>query len=140
MAPRPLPGASYHTADFTFHSSPDVDPETVDSYGPSEKVLHTLEARTLQTSQRGTRLHRRGAPVMLILLLLCCLAFFASAYAGRASHDHVFAHLPCVPERHVPLADQISAAFRPEPDAEWVYVVQTRALDILCVRTLIYCR
>jgi hypothetical protein len=68
---------------------------------------------------------------MLILLLLCCLAFVASAFTGSASDDQFFVHLPCVPERHAPLADKISAAFRPEPDAEWVYVVQERALDIV---------
>lgn len=138
MAARPLPGASYHTADFAFHSFPDVDPEAVDSYGPSEKEPPTLEKRTLQTSQ-GTA-HRRGPPVMLILLLLCCLAFVASAFTGSASDDQLPAYLPCVPERHAPLAEKISAAFRPEPVAEGVYVVQEGALDIVCVRTLIYCR
>jgi hypothetical protein len=65
---------------------------------------------------------------MLILLLLCCFAFVASAFTGSASDDQFFV---CVPDRHAPLADKISAAFRPEPAAESVYVVQERALDIL---------
>ena len=131
MATRPLPGASYHTADFTFHSSPDVDPEAVDPYGPSEKEPHN----TLQTSQR-TAHPRRQRPVILIILLLCCLAFVASAFTGNTFHDD----LACVSERHAPLADHISAAFQPEPNADRVYVIQESAVHILCVRTLVYCR
>ena len=136
MTARPLPGAPYHTADFAFHSSSDVDLEAVDSYGPSEKELSTSERRIhlpLQTYQRTAHL-RRGPPVMLILLLLCCLAFVVSAFTGSASADRFSFPLPCVPERHAPLADQTSAAFRTEPHMEWVYETQARALDILCVR------
>ena len=139
MAARPLPGASYHTVDLAFHSYPDVDPEAADSYGPSEKALSTLEGGTLQTSQ-GTAHLRRGRPVMLILLLLCCLAFVASAFTGRTSDDQLFAHIPCVPERHAPLADEISAAFQPAQSAYGVYMDHLSALSVLCVRTLIYRR
>ncbi|KAI9450480.1 hypothetical protein BJY52DRAFT_1191832 [Lactarius psammicola] len=130
MATRPLPGAPYHTADFAFHSSPDVDLEAVDSYGPSEKELPTLETRIHLPSQRTAHL-RRGPPVMLILLLLCCLAFVVSAFMSSASADLFSFPLHCVSERHAPLAHQISAGFRSEPHTEWVYETQARALDIL---------
>jgi hypothetical protein len=132
MASRPLPGASYHTADLAFHSCSDVDLEAVDSYA-SEKGRVPF-----QTSQQGNARLRRGPPVMLILLLLCCLSFVASAYVGRASADQFIMPLFCVPERHAPRAAQLSAAFRTSPNKEWVYGTQEKALDILYVRTL-YC-
>ncbi|KAH9053139.1 hypothetical protein EDB87DRAFT_1653686 [Lactarius vividus] len=134
MAARPLPGATYHTADFAFHSSPDADLEAVDSYDPSEKEPSTLENRIhlpIQTSHDKAR-PRRGPPVLLILLLLCCLAFVVSAFTGDASDDPLLdLDLSCVPERHVPLAQQILAECRNASYAEWVYVIQERALDIL---------
>lgn len=125
MASRPLPGASYHTADLAFHSCSDVDLEAVDSYA-SEKGRVPF-----QTSQQGNARLRRGPPVMLILLLLCCLSFVASAYVGRASADQFIMPLFCVPERHAPRAAQLSAAFRTSPNKEWVYGTQEKALDIL---------
>ncbi|KAH9032271.1 hypothetical protein EDB85DRAFT_1956549 [Lactarius pseudohatsudake] len=131
MAAPPLPGATYHTADFAFHSSPDVDLEAVDSYGPSEKEPSTLESRIhlpIQTHDKART--RRGPPVLLILLLLCCLAFVVSAFTGGAFDDDDLP-LSCVPERLVPLAQQISAEFRTAPHAERVYVTQERALHIL---------
>ena len=116
-------GISYHTVDFT---SPDIDPEYVDSYyGPSEKEPPS----TLQTSQGTTHL-RHGRPVMLIIFLLCCLAFIASAFTRSAPDEEFFTNLACVPERYAPLADHISAAFRPEPNADRVYVIQECASDI----------
>ncbi|KAH8993742.1 hypothetical protein EDB92DRAFT_1944442 [Lactarius akahatsu] len=135
MAARPLPGATYHTVDFAFHSSPDADPEAVDSYGPSEKEPSTLESRIhlpIQTSHDKART-RRGPPVLLILLLLCCLAFVVSAFTGSAfdDDDDDDLLLSCVPERLAPLAQQISAEFQTAPHAERVYVTQERALDIL---------
>ena len=81
MAALPPHGASYHTADLTFHSSPEVDPEAADTSqnGPSENV----PPNTLQISHGTTHL-RRGRPVLLIILLLSCLAFIANAYTvGR---------------------------------------------------------
>ncbi|KAH8991874.1 hypothetical protein EDB86DRAFT_2830614 [Lactarius hatsudake] len=131
MAARPLPGSTYHTADFALHSSPDADLEAVDSYAPSEKEPSTLESRIhlpIQTSHDKART-RRGPPVLLILLLLCCLAFVVSAFTG--GEDHPRLDLSCVPERLAPLAQQISAEFRTAPYAERVYVTQERALDIL---------
>ena len=135
MATRPLPEASHHTADLTFHSSPDVDPEAVDSYGLSEKE----PPNTIQTSQ-GTAHPRRRRPIISIILLLFCLAFVASAYTGNTFHDRFFTDVVCVPERHAPLADYISATFRTEPNTERVYVIQESAVDILCMRTVLYCR
>lgn len=132
MAARPLPGATYHTADLAFHSFPDVDLEAVDPYGPSEKTRIQLPVQPPQTMSRL----RRGPPVMLILLLLCCLSFVASAFVGRASDDPLSMPLLCVPERHAALAAQISAASRTEYNKEWVYRTEQRALDILYVRTL----
>lgn len=134
MASRPLPGATYHTADLAFHSCSDVDLEAIDSYGSSEKGHVHLP---VQTSQHGTARLRRGPPVMLILLLLCCLSFVASAYMGNASRD-LFDVPPllCVPERQAPRAAQLSAAFRTSPNKEWVFGTQKKALDILYVRTL----
>ena len=132
MTARSLPEASYHTADFTFHSSPDVDPEIVDSYGPSEKERPIA----LHTSQGMAHL-RRGRPIMAIILLLCCLAFVASACTGSASLNRFFKYLACVPASHTPLADHIPAAVRPEPTAGRFYVIQESATDILCVRTLV---
>jgi len=69
---------------------------------------------------------------MLILLLLCCLSFVASAYMGNASRD-LFDVPPllCVPERQAPRAAQLSAAFRTSPNKEWVFGTQKKALDIL---------
>lgn len=131
MASRPLPGATYHTADLAFHSSSDVDLEAVDSYGSSEKGRVHLPVQTSQQAQP-----RRGPPVMLILLLLCCMSFVASAYMGRASGDQFMEPLFCVPERHAPRAAQLSAAFHTSPSKEWVYGTQKKALDILYVRTL----
>lgn len=136
MASRPLPGASYHTADLAFHSCSDVDLEAVDSYGSSEKGHVHLPVQT-----QGTARLRRGPPVMLILLLLCCLSFVASAYMGNASRD-LFDGPPllCVPERHAPRAAQLSAAFRTSSNMEWVSGTQKKALDILYVRTQHYAR
>ena len=132
MAARPLPGATYHTADLAFHSFPDVDLEAVDPYGPSEKTrMHS----PVQTPQGMARL-RRGPPVMLILLLLCCLTFAASAFVGSALDEPFVMPMLCVPERNTPLAAQIFAASRNESNKEWVYGTQQRALDILYVRTL----
>jgi len=122
MANRPLPGATYHTADLAFHSFPDVDLEAVDPYGPSEKTRVHLPVQSPR---------RRGPPVMLILLLLCCLSFVASAFVGRASSGPFMVPLDCVPERHASLAALISAASRTEPNKEWTYRTQERALDIL---------
>ncbi|KAH9026234.1 hypothetical protein EDB84DRAFT_346820 [Lactarius hengduanensis] len=137
MAARPLPGATYHTADFAFHSSPDADLEAVDSYGPSEKEPSTLESRIhlpIQTHDKART--RRGPPVLLILLLLCCLAFVVSAFTGGAFDDDDDLPLSCVPERLAPLAQQISAEFRTAPHAERVYVTQERALHILKQSTI----
>jgi hypothetical protein len=131
MAARPLPGATYHTVDLAFHTYPDVDLEAVDPYGPSEK---TRVQFPVQTPHAMTRL-RRGPPVMLILLSLCCLSFVASALVGHASRGPFVVPLDCVPERHAPLAARISAASQTEPNKEWTYRTQEKALDILCVRT-----
>ncbi|KAH9173238.1 hypothetical protein EDB89DRAFT_1960691 [Lactarius sanguifluus] len=133
MAARPLPGATYHTTDFAFHSSPDADLEAVGPYGPSEKDPSTLESRIhlpIQTSHDKART-RRGPPVLLIFLLLCCLAFVSAFTGGAFDNDDVLLDLSCVPERIAPLAQQISAEFRAAPQAERVYVTQERALDIL---------
>jgi hypothetical protein len=132
MASRPLPGATYHTADLAFHSCSDVDLEAVDSSASEKGRVFS----PVQTSQQGTARLRRGPPVMLILLLLCCLSFVASAYVGRASDDQFMLSLFCVPERHAPRAAQLSAAFRTSSNKEWVYGTQKKALDIMYVRTL----
>ncbi|KAF8269132.1 hypothetical protein EI94DRAFT_1799632 [Lactarius quietus] len=107
MAARPLPGATYHTADIAFHAFPDVDLEAVDSYGPSEKSRIYLP---VQTPKSMARL-RRGPPVMLILLVLCCLSFVA--------------------KRHAQLAADISAAARTGPNKEWVHGTQEKAWNIM---------
>ncbi|KAI9439133.1 hypothetical protein H4582DRAFT_118937 [Lactarius indigo] len=133
MAAPPLPGATYHIADFAFHSSPEVDLEAVDSYGPSEKDPSTLESRMhlpIQTSHDKART-RRGPPVRLILLSLCCLAFVVGAFMGSTPDDDLLLDFSCVPERHATLAQQISAEYRNASRAEQVYVTQERALDIL---------
>ncbi|KAI9441745.1 hypothetical protein H4582DRAFT_2127480 [Lactarius indigo] len=130
MAAPPLPRATYHTADFAFRSSPDVDLEAVDLYGPTEKDPSTLENRIhlpIQTSHVKART-RRGPPVLLILLLLCCPAFVIGAFTGRAPDNALC--LPCKPRRHAPLVQQIFTEFRNVPHVERVYVTQERALDI----------
>ncbi len=119
MAARPLPGAIYHTADFAFHSSPDVDPEAVYSY-PSEKEPSTLEI-PLQTSQGRTR-PRRGQLVLLMVLLLCCLAFVVSAF--RVDQNEKYPHA---------LAQKIEEMFQSTPHKELLQERHAGALDILYV-------
>jgi len=111
MSVRPLPGASYHTAlDAVLHSFANVDPEAVGSlnaYGPSEKMsYYPEESRPLLDEASSTRRRRRGLPVLMALLVLCCLAFVASAFWG---YSPLRLLSPNVPERHVPLVDRISA-------------------------------
>ncbi len=128
MAARPLPGAVYHTADFAFHSSPDVDPEAVLSY-PSEKEPSTLEI-PLQTSQGRTR-PRRGQLVLLTVLLLCCLAFVVSAFRSRGPDFEL--DFQCETDRAATLAYEFSSAFRSTPHRELLNERRARALDILYV-------
>jgi len=123
MAARPLPGAVYHTADFAFHSSPDVDLEAVHSY-PSEKEPFTVEKHIhfpLQTSQGRTR-PRRGQLALLIVLLLCCLAFVVSAF--RVDQNEKYPHA---------LAQKIEEMFQSTPHKELLQERHAGALDILYV-------
>jgi len=119
MSVRPLPGASYHTIDTFFYSfdHPDLEAATVDntsSYGPSEKkFFDCLHERKSQVSPRsphsssGGRRYR-APPVLLSVIVLCCLAFIASAYWEHSPR----LPLPDVPDRHAPLANRLSSAFR----------------------------
>jgi hypothetical protein len=118
MSVRPLPGASYHTIDTFFHSfdHPDLEAAPVhdtSSYGPSEKSLfdgerkYQADARPPHFSSGGRRY--RGPPVLLSIIVLCCLAFVASAFW---EHSPGRLPLPDVPDRYASLANRLSSAFR----------------------------
>jgi len=126
MSVRPLPGASYHTLDSVFFSFTHVDPEVADpspdttpSHPPSEKnnFNSSQGGRKPPINQvpcpRGRHSYRLWRPpVVLSVIVLCCLAFVASAI-----WEYAFDYIPLVnvPERHAPLAARLSAAFRTQP-------------------------
>src|SRR5882762_5902929 len=129
MAARPLPGAFYHTADFAFHSSLDVDPEAVHSY-PSEEEPSTLEKHIhspLQTPQGRTR--RRGQLVLLIVLLLCCLAFAVSAFRDDQNEK----------DPHETLADKMYELFQSTPHKELLHERDAGALDMFLYVVIFFC-
>ncbi|SRR6266404_9598950 len=130
MAARPLPGAVYHTADFAFHSSPDVDPEAVHS-SPSEKEPSTLEI-PLQTSQGRTR-PCRGQLVLLIVLLLCCLAFAVSAFRGGATDDQNGK------DPYETLAQKIEEMFQSAPHKELLHERFEGAVDMFLYAVIFFC-
>ena len=149
MSVRPLPGASYHT----FDAFPYTDLEALDHFdtppgydiSPSDEKdgfdhtfhrgcrcqqqQHLHHATRDSSSSSGRRQSRyRGPPVLLSLIVLCCLAFVASAFWQYSSNA-----LPDVPRRHAPLADRLSSAFRTESQRAMVNEHYDSALQMMCV-------
>jgi hypothetical protein len=144
MSVRPLPGASYHTLDTVFFSFAHVDPEAADpspdttpTHRPSEKndFISSQGGRKSPVNQvpspRGRHSYRLGRPpVLLSAIVLCCLAFIASAFWEYASF-----HFPLfnVPECHAPLAARLSAAFRTQSYRTPVNEYSNNAREMMCV-------
>jgi len=121
MSVRPLPGASYHT----FDTFPYTDIEAVGHFDtlPSYDIKPFDEKHGLDTFHHGCRckqhLHqtrdgpqrrrRCGPPVLLSLIVLCCLTFVVSAF-WKYSSDPL--PLPVVPGRHASLADRLASTFQ----------------------------
>jgi hypothetical protein len=140
MSVRPLPGASYHTIDTFFYSfdHPDLEAaaatDNTASYRPSEKKFFECsnERKYHQVDPRSSSQGRRyrGPPVLLSVIVLCCLAFIASAYWEHFPR----LPLPDVPDRHAPLADRLSSAFRTQsPVRALVDEYYDGALEMMCV-------
>ena len=144
MSVRPLPGASYHTFDTFFHSFDHSDLEAAivhrtSSCRPSEKKNfdgfdepeHHVDQPALAPHPHSRGRHYRGPPVLLSVIVLCCLAFVASAFWSYSSS---LPPLPDVPDRHAPLANYLSSAFRTQSSfRKLVDEHYDGALEMTCV-------
>ena len=155
MSVRPLPGASYHTFDafpYTdlealdhFDIPPGYDISPSDEKDGFDHTLFHRGCRCQQHQHQHQHLHHardstsssgsakrqrrnRGPPVLLSLIVLCCLTFVATAFWNHASNA-----LPDVPRRHAPLANRFSSAFRTESQSATVNEHYDSALQMMCV-------
>ena len=137
MSVRPLLGASYHT----IHTSPlfDIDLEAEASphfnHFPQKNIYTSKERLPLLDQIPSSRTVRhRAPPVMLVLLLLCCLAFVVCAYTGRPSNHLIMSDMSAS-HAHGWLSSHISAAFRSQSYRSSVKENIEGALEILYAYT-----
>ena len=140
MSMRPLPGASYHTFDafpYTdleavdhFDTPPGYDKGPFDEKNSFDTSHHGYQHLHHARDRRQRRRRYRRPPVLLSLIVLCCLAFVASAFWEYSSNA---LWLPDVSDRHAPLADRLSSAFQTESRRATVSEHYDSALEIMCV-------
>jgi hypothetical protein len=133
-----LPGASYHTIDTTPLFDIDLEAEPSSDFKPfPRKNIYTSKERLpslLDHIPSSRTVRHRAPPVVLVLLILCCLAFVISAYAERAA-NHLLLSDMSASHAHVWLSNHVSAAFRSESYRSSVKENIEGALEILYAYT-----
>jgi hypothetical protein len=139
MSVHPLPGASYHTINTNPLFDIDLEAEASPHFNhfPEKNIYTSKERLPLLDQILSSRTACRRAPsVMLVLLMLCCLAFVVSAYAERAA-DHLLLSDVSATHAHAWLPNHFSAAFRSQSYSTSVKENIEGALEILyTLRTL----
>jgi len=139
MSVRPLPGASYHTFDTLpysdieavghFDTLPGYDISPFDEKHGPDTFHHGCRCKQHLRQARDRRQRRRcGAPVLLSVIVLCCLAFVVSAF-WKYPFDTL--PLPDVPGRHVSLADRLSSTFQTQSQRAMVNEHYESALEMI---------
>jgi hypothetical protein len=138
MSVHPLPGASYHTIDTTPLFDIDLEAEASPHFNHfPQKNIYTSKERLpslLDHIPSSRTVRHRAPPVMLVLLLLCCLAFVISAYTERTV-NHLFLCDVSASHAHAWLPNHISATFQSQPYRLSVKENIEGALEILYAYT-----
>ncbi|KAH9979588.1 hypothetical protein BGW80DRAFT_605912 [Lactifluus volemus] len=132
MSVHPLPGASYHTIDTVPLFDIDLEAEASPHFNLPEKNIYTSKERLplLDQIPSSRTVRRHAPPVMLVLLMLCCLAFVVSAYAERAANHLLLCEVSAT-HAHAWLPNHVSAAFRSQSYGTSVRENIDGALEIL---------